>query len=33
MTGSAWYPTRMCPMLNVVKEQGTNIVEDAEMVG
>ncbi|KAL3529930.1 hypothetical protein ACH5RR_009252 [Cinchona calisaya] len=30
--GSGWYPTRMCPMLNVVKEQGTNIVEAAEMV-
>ncbi|XP_071922195.1 uncharacterized protein [Coffea arabica] len=30
--GSAWYPTRMCPMLNVVKEQGTKIVEAAEMV-
>lgn len=31
MTGNAWHSTRMCPMLNVVSEQGTKTVDAAEM--
>lgn len=29
--GNAWHSTRMCPMLNVVREQGTKTVDAAEM--
>lgn len=31
VTGNAWHSTRMCPMLNVVRDEDTKTVDAAEM--